>query len=136
MDVGVRIKELRLRRGWSQKDLADNAGVSSSYVQRLEGGDYTIRGPSRVFLEKLARALGVSVAVLEEPSNGNAGSEEHALSAADPNRYKASLYERFAERYNAGDPEQFLERVAGLPFREQEFIDRLARLLELEQHLG
>ena len=49
---------LRLRRGWSQKRLADAIGTSQSHIARIEAGR------SNVFLDtanQLARALGTTI---------------------------------------------------------------------------
>ncbi len=57
----MRLKVLRERRGLSQAALAAKAGISREYLARLE----TARQDPRLStLEKLARALGVSVATL------------------------------------------------------------------------
>jgi|SRR5579859_3906138 len=37
-NVGLRIAELRLRRGWSRENFAEVLGVSARYVGRLEAG--------------------------------------------------------------------------------------------------
>lgn len=33
---GKRVKELRIKRGWSQKELARRATISERYLQRIE----------------------------------------------------------------------------------------------------
>ena len=59
--LAMRLKVLRERRGLSQAALAAKAGISREYLARLE----TARQDPRLStLEKLARALGVSVATL------------------------------------------------------------------------
>jgi tetratricopeptide (TPR) repeat protein len=59
--IGVRLKRLRLERGFSQRDLSD-PGVSYAYISRIEAG---ARTPSVKALRMLARKLGVSVEYLE-----------------------------------------------------------------------
>src|SRR2546423_12735436 len=59
--IGVRLKRLRLERGFSQRDLS-SPGVSYAYISRLEAG---ARTPSVKALRMLARKLGVSVEYLE-----------------------------------------------------------------------
>jgi len=59
--TGTRLRRQRLAAGLSQAALARAAGVTSTTVCRLERGRHR---PSMVTLEKLARALGRSVAEL------------------------------------------------------------------------
>lgn len=40
MNIGVQLKKLRVEAGLNQSELAEKAGVSVSYVSRLESGDY------------------------------------------------------------------------------------------------
>jgi transcriptional regulator with XRE-family HTH domain len=53
------LRELRRRRGWSQKDLADSSGVGQDTISGIESGRHEPR-PST--LRKLAEALEVEVA--------------------------------------------------------------------------
>jgi transcriptional regulator with XRE-family HTH domain len=54
--IGQRIRELRVRRRWSQADLAAEAGVSRQYLGQIERGDRTAMGAE--LLDRIARALG------------------------------------------------------------------------------
>ncbi|SNT59761.1 helix-turn-helix domain-containing protein [Actinacidiphila glaucinigra] len=40
-DIGARIKEVRKRRGFTQRELAEASGVSLSLVRKLEQGEKT-----------------------------------------------------------------------------------------------
>lgn len=58
MQFGSRVRELREGRSLTQKELADNLGVSTSYISKVENerlhfGDY----PSEKFIHKLADEL-------------------------------------------------------------------------------
>lgn len=64
--LGVRVKELRKERGWSQEDLADRAGMSQSHVCRLETGQHV---PEHKTIEKLALAFGVPVSAVDPGCN-------------------------------------------------------------------
>src|SRR2546423_4556174 len=55
--IGVRLKRLRLERGFSQRDLS-SPGVSYAYISRIEAG---ARTPSVKALRLLADKLGVTV---------------------------------------------------------------------------
>lgn len=59
--LGGRIRQLRFDRGWSQKQLADLAGVSQSALSRVESGD---RGLSRDNARAVATAFGITPAEL------------------------------------------------------------------------
>jgi DNA-binding XRE family transcriptional regulator len=53
-----KIRELRDRAGMTQDELAAKSGLPQSHISRLESGKHS---PSRVTLEKIAAALGLSV---------------------------------------------------------------------------
>lgn len=50
------VRELREQHGWSQSELAGQAGMTQSAVARFEAGGTV---PTLPVLERLARALGV-----------------------------------------------------------------------------
>lgn len=57
----MNIKELRVLRGLSQKELADKMGISAQQLNNYESGQ---RNPGNKILPTLADALGVSTAYL------------------------------------------------------------------------
>ena len=59
--LGVRIRELRIARGWTQEQLAEHAGVHYKYLGDVERG---VRNPALFNITRIARALGVSLAAL------------------------------------------------------------------------
>jgi transcriptional regulator with XRE-family HTH domain len=61
---GVRVRQLRTDRGWSQEAFADRAGLHRTYVGSVERGEQNL---SLVNIEKLAAALEVSLAELFVP---------------------------------------------------------------------
>jgi transcriptional regulator with XRE-family HTH domain len=61
--ISQRLREERLRSGWSQKDLARESGTNVDTVSGIETGQHEPR-PST--LRKLARALGIEVRDLFE----------------------------------------------------------------------
>ena len=61
MTIGEKIRELREKKHWSQKQLAKKAGVSETYIKRYERGEVC---PSNQTMYKLAKALGVDITVL------------------------------------------------------------------------
>jgi len=58
--IRLRLKELRTRRGWSQRELAKRAGVQHVTIVHLEAG----ASPRLDTLVKLAQAFGVKVTQL------------------------------------------------------------------------
>jgi transcriptional regulator with XRE-family HTH domain len=61
MNVGARIKQLRLLAGLSQDQLAEHSGLSLRSIQRIEHGDTVPRGDS---LQRISKALNVTVETL------------------------------------------------------------------------
>lgn len=55
--LGQEVRRLRLGRGWTQEDLAEAAGLTSTYVGQIERGD---KVPSLTVVLKLARGLSTS----------------------------------------------------------------------------
>lgn len=63
MSVGSRIREIRERRGYSQKHLGELTGIHEVLIRRYEYGD---RNPKTAQLQKIADALEVNINLLEE----------------------------------------------------------------------
>ncbi len=58
---GMRLKQIREKRGWTQERLAEKVGVSRVTIARIETAN---RKPSLELLERLAKALKVKVGEL------------------------------------------------------------------------
>jgi len=58
LQFGKKLREVRLKKGKSQGDVAKVLGVHRSYISGLERGK---RNPSLLTVHKVAKALGVSV---------------------------------------------------------------------------
>ena len=63
-ELGRAVRDLRERRGWSQSQLADAAGMTQSAVARFEAGGTV---PTLPVLERLAQALDVELKVQFAP---------------------------------------------------------------------
>lgn len=61
LQLGMRIKYLRKRRGWSQEDLALEANINKNYLSDLERG---MRNPTLKVMEKIAVALQIDISEL------------------------------------------------------------------------
>lgn len=58
LDVGARIKELRIAKGPSTNKLSNMAGLSQSYVRNLEAGKYD--NPTVDSLELICEAMNIA----------------------------------------------------------------------------
>lgn len=58
---GKRLRQLRLDAGWTQEELAEAAGITTTYTSDLERGT---KVPSLTIVLRISRALGLSVAEL------------------------------------------------------------------------
>ena len=56
---GGSIKSLRLKKGLSQRELAERSGLDVTYISGIERG---VRNPSLKSLEKVSKGLGCSIA--------------------------------------------------------------------------
>ena len=58
MNVGKRIRELRNKGGMTQKELAEKADISTSYLCDIEVGR---KNPSLRTLERISKAFGITM---------------------------------------------------------------------------
>ena len=68
MELGRSVRELRIRHGHTQENLAGLAGIHVTYVSGIERG---IRNPSLKSVRALASALGVPVGELLPPDDNS-----------------------------------------------------------------
>ena len=61
---GIRVRQLRTERGWSQEAFADLAKLHRTYIGAIERGEQNI---SLVNIERVAATLGTSLAELFAP---------------------------------------------------------------------
>jgi transcriptional regulator with XRE-family HTH domain len=106
MQFGTRVRQLRKAKGFTQRELAAQLGVSFTYVSKVENeklhfGDY----PSEKFIHKLADVLGVD--------------EDELLLLAD--KVPETIRRRIREQ-----PEEF-RRLAEL---DQESLERLVSTID------
>ncbi len=56
------LKEIRTKKGWSQRELAEKAETTGAYIAMLETGKK--QNPSLAILKRLAKVLGVPITEL------------------------------------------------------------------------
>jgi transcriptional regulator with XRE-family HTH domain/quercetin dioxygenase-like cupin family protein len=66
-NLGSRLKNIRLKAGWTLRELARQAGVSPSFVSQIENGKSQ---PSVATLYEFAQLLNVSIDELFDPTGG------------------------------------------------------------------
>src|SRR3954463_3880349 len=85
--TGKKIVDLRIRRGWTQEELADKTGVTVRTIQRIETG---ATQPRLYTLKALASVLGTEVESLLQPDPATdlvsqaSSAVEQAGAAPDP----------------------------------------------------
>lgn len=152
--IGERLREIRKRRGWSQRELSEQSGVSLSLIRKLEQGE---RADTRLeTARQLAKALKVpTTRLVSEHAEAAADSDTvdrwapvHAALAAPPDLDgldEAPTYEGVRDALEAAVPlfahDRFAELGTALPrlLRDAEVLTETdtrgrplrARLLEL-----
>lgn len=74
--IGEKIKNIRIKKGWTQKEFAKKLGIPSSSYSNYENGN---RAPTADTILKIADALGVSASYLmgwEDESNTDKASKD------------------------------------------------------------
>ncbi|HZK54912.1 MAG TPA: helix-turn-helix transcriptional regulator [Desulfosporosinus sp.] len=86
MTIGARIRQSRKQKGMTQTKLAENAGISRSYLADVEADRYN---PSLKTLLELAQALGIAVSCLIE--DGLPGSSSEAVAPIERNHTPTTI---------------------------------------------
>jgi transcriptional regulator with XRE-family HTH domain len=60
---GGAVRELRLKRGYSQEELAELAGIDRSYMGGIERGEHNV---ALINIQRIAQALDIRVATLTD----------------------------------------------------------------------
>ena len=68
METGKLIKELRIKKGLTQEELADRTEVSARTIQRIENGEV---GPRAYTLQMIAKALDVDFSLFVDETDDN-----------------------------------------------------------------
>jgi transcriptional regulator with XRE-family HTH domain len=101
-EVGQRIRNLREQRGWSYSELAQNSGVSRSYLYQIETGESSPTGEK---LKNIANALGVSTSDLLGESTERLEIPESLKSFADKEKLSREDMEMLSKlKYRGKQP--------------------------------
>jgi transcriptional regulator with XRE-family HTH domain len=123
VEIGARIRTIRLAIGMTQKDLADRAGVSPAYIYLVETGGQNL---TITVLVRLAKSLGTSIEeLLRGSTSGFAPSEE---SVANVSRILEKL-EESVTRLRRQDQET-MEKLFATENARREYLSGLVRELE------
>jgi len=85
METGKLIKELRIKKGMTQEELADKTEVSDRTIQRIENGEVD---PRAYTLQMIAKALEVDFNLFV----GNEPDEEHEIQQVNSNNWLGLLH--------------------------------------------
>jgi len=85
-NVGLRLKQLRLRRGLSQRRLARNSGVSNATISLIEHGR---TDPSMGLLKRILDSMGVSFA--DFFASGTRQPEKYFFTQSEPSEIGSGL---------------------------------------------
>ena len=61
VQLGQRIRDIRVQKGMTQSELAERSGMASNYIAMLERGE---RNPTYLTLLKIAEGCGVDICEL------------------------------------------------------------------------
>jgi len=108
-DIGGKLKEARLRTGMSQKELADNAGFTPSFLSQLESNQVS---PSLGTFMQICRVLGINPGQFLESGQPEA---KPWLEKGKIIRSRAAAREDVARVYDVASGDKFSVRLVVLP---------------------
>ena len=73
IDVGNRIRQLREQKGWHKGTLATKAGISPSYIPKLENGE---KSPTIETLNAICLAFGITLVEFFDDQNKTNSSDK------------------------------------------------------------
>ena len=122
------LRDARLARGWSNKQLAAHLGCSSRYLRYLQAGERT---PSQRMVIRIERSTGVRIPLpAVEPELSAASRRATAILAAglplnlngdqlammSPLRFRRYLEERLRRQHQTENPARVIETLPPLTF--------------------
>ncbi len=80
MEINVKVKELREKNGYTEKNIADYLDVDQSFVSKAEKGECSFTSD---MIDRLASLFGIQVSALLSKDNDNIPSTACAFRASD-----------------------------------------------------
>ena len=62
INIGERLKQLRLQKGLTQEQLSERAGLQRSHISKIEAGKYAVTFET---IQAIAEALGMTVDIID-----------------------------------------------------------------------
>lgn len=117
--LAQRISRERGRRGWSKADLARKAGISPSYVTRIEKAQ--LEHPAIDKVQAIAEALRVDLSTLTDPPQPPAPDDDALL--------RKLIERRLGNRANTELVESILDSIRGQPTIDQQTVLSVVEVL-------
>lgn len=114
MNIGDRIRELRMERGFSQEELALRSGFSKSYIQKFEEGQREIKSSQ---MSQLAEALSIDITEIIRPLE-YVSSEFVVKNIEFREAHKMEMH-----------PKYFENKILGMLYKKYSSYNKLERLL-------
>ncbi|WP_094603428.1 hypothetical protein SPSIL_014760 [Sporomusa silvacetica DSM 10669] len=128
MDIGKKIIELREKKGWTQYRLYKEAKIGQSTLSQIESG--VKKSPNSDTLQKIATALGVSMAEFDEtPLPEHAKQLTDKFITAMDSEEKTPLEQQAADIFKSMSPEEQQKML--MPF----FKQTSANTYEIDENL-
>ncbi|MCL6637745.1 MAG: helix-turn-helix domain-containing protein [Alicyclobacillus sp.] len=108
--IGEKLARLRAERGWTLKELAERSGVSLSHISAIE--NETRPNPSIGRMQKIARALGVSLAYFDDDPPAPAPGVPNTVPAPPSTLELAQQLQRLYDP----DTQRFIASEASRPY--------------------
>lgn len=131
--IGLKIRQAREAKGWSQYDLADELNTNAGTVSRWEGGAF----PKRIGLPRIAEALGKPVEWFQIEPQFELTELEHRLEALEQAQTTTSPSEKVSEDelellgiFRAADPirrRSIIKFARGIAFGHKEKVSTKRR---------
>lgn len=120
LDIGTAIREARLRKDWSQSDLAAQSAVPQPEISRIENGAFQ-QGPTAMTLCRLAQALDLRISMEPMHAEGHAVGERDeqtdASETPETARLRYVVREELAAAGLTGRQRSGRRRVGGVEVR-------------------
>lgn len=88
MEFGLKVKEIRIRLNFSQKELADQAGLTLRTIQRIENNEVK---PSLHSLKEMGRVLKTDLSEFEKTTEAKPYEFNITIKITDMNQFLADL---------------------------------------------